>query len=210
MRKHLQIPTDLDSTSLRVLKIRGTAQASRVNPQLANRLATASRSRLEEFAADVFINTDCRSSRTKDCGASPGYSLSVWAEFVDPAVLKEHHIDVVKTTALLGTSGAYELENKETPEQLALRVSNALFAQIDNRGCVDVMDQTLLVLLMACCPEQITKANVGKMLSSHTMQALRVIKQFLGVKFHIATDSADLIHLSCLGNGVGNVARNVT
>lgn len=211
VRKHLQIPTDLDSSQLRVLKIRGTAQASRVNPQLANRLATASRSKLEEFATDVFINTDCRSSRTKDCGASPGYSLSVWAEFVDPKQLKEKHVDLVRAVTVLGASGCYSAESKETPEALAVRVSNLLLDQIAHRGCVDAMDQTLLLLLMACCPEQIIKANVGKTLAPHAVQALRVIKQFLGVKFHLAVDpSTDLVHVSCLGNGVGNIARNVT
>lgn len=207
IRKHLVVPADLGDDQLRVAKIRGVAHSAKVNPQMANRVATQARSELEKFAPDVFINTDCRSSKTGDAGSSPGYGLTLWAELVNPEQAK--HQAIVQIASVTGASGTYVKD--DTPEGTGLRVSRALFAQIANHGSVDITHQSLMIMLMALCPEQVVRVNFGKTLSEHAIGTLREVKEFLGITFKIASDSqTKIINLTCVGNGVGNFARKVT
>ena len=210
VRKHLTIPTDLDNCELRVLRIRGVAQSSRVNPQLANRVATQARTDLEKFATDVFINTDCRSSRTRDAGESPGYGLSLWCELVDPKLAETTHSDKLPPTSVLGVAGAYQDADSDSPENIGSRVSKMLLKQIALKGSIDVFNQSLVIMLMATSPEEAVRCNVGMELSKHAIGTLRVVDQFLGVRFNITRSPSGQVLLACVGNGVGNFARKVT
>jgi len=211
IRKHLMVPSEFDNCELKALRIRGLAQSSRVNPQLANRVATKARSILEEIAADVFINTDCRSNRTKDAGNSPGYGLTLWCELVDPKLAETTHADTLPIASVVGTSGVY-VDEKDSPEALATRVAHDLVKELKQRGSVDHFHQSLIILLMANCPEEVVRANIGLVLSEHAVGTLRVVHQFLGVQFNItpSKEHHGCILISCVGNGVGNFARKVT
>jgi RNA 3'-terminal phosphate cyclase-like protein len=209
VKRHLEIVKDLHNEDLKVLRIRGVAQGSRVNPQLINRLASASRSVLEEYSSDVFVQTDSRSSRTKDCGNSPGYSLTLWAELVSPESIKQEHTVKLSIAGILSANGCYAVK-EDSPEVLAKRVSLELLNQIKSRSSVDSVDQSLLISLMATSQQVVIKANFGIELSEHAQEMLRLVKRFLGVSFQLSQTHAGLIQISCLGNGVGKVSRNVT
>ena len=210
VRKHLQVPRGLDSTKLRVLRVRGIVQASRINPQIANRVATRSRALLENYASDVYVNNECKSNRNKDAGLSPGFGLTMWCELVDTDILQVNQANKVPTSSFVGVSGAFKSDEEDSPEDFAARITDLMLKQVSLRGCVDASHQSLLVLLMATCPEEIAKANLGRKLGKHVIGVLRLIKEFLHVQFKLSTEEDGFIMATCVGNGVGNFSRTVT
>ncbi|KAJ3087591.1 hypothetical protein HK100_008319, partial [Physocladia obscura] len=66
------------AAGLGVRRIRGIAYATRVSPQLANRVVASARALLTRYIPDVFLYADVY--RGQEAGLSPGYGLSLVAE----------------------------------------------------------------------------------------------------------------------------------
>lgn len=75
---------------------------------------------------------------------------------------------------------------------------------------MDTNHQSLMMMLMVLCPEDVSKLRVGK-LSAFSVQTLRHLRDFFGIMFKITPDPANsTVLLSCLGVGYKNVARRST
>ncbi|KAJ3077405.1 rRNA-processing endoribonuclease [Podochytrium sp. JEL0797] len=71
-------PVMLTDPGLGVKRIRGIAYATRISPQMANRVVDASRSLLSRFIPDVYLYTDVYKGH--ESGKCPGYGVSLVAE----------------------------------------------------------------------------------------------------------------------------------
>jgi RNA 3'-terminal phosphate cyclase-like protein len=89
---------------------------------------------------------------------------------------------------------------------VGLAASAALLEQIRDGGTVDATHQPLMLLLMALCPEDVSRVRTGP-LTSHTERLLRLIRDYLGVTFQIKQDLEDSsVLLSCRGSNLRNIA----
>lgn len=68
-----------------IKRIRGIAYATRVSPQMANRVMDAARGLLTRYIPDVYIYTDVY--KGPESGKSPGYALTLVAESTTDALL---------------------------------------------------------------------------------------------------------------------------
>jgi RNA 3'-terminal phosphate cyclase-like protein len=173
-----------------VRKIRGVAATTRVSPQVANRMIEAARGQLNTFIPDVYIYSDV--FKGEEAGRSSGYSLFLQAE--------------TTTGAVVSADGVGQAE--QPVEDMALYVTRQLLKQIQRPGMVDQSHQWMLIILMALCPEDLSKAVLGP-ISPHAQVLLEDIKVFLGVTFKARQDfpKRDFTTLSCIGAGFGNVNR---
>eukprot|EP01130_Rhizamoeba_saxonica_P016513 TRINITY_DN764_c0_g1_i1.p1 TRINITY_DN764_c0_g1~~TRINITY_DN764_c0_g1_i1.p1 ORF type:complete len:359 (+),score=66.74 TRINITY_DN764_c0_g1_i1:43-1119(+) len=172
-----------------IKNIRGIVYTARMSPQVANRIREVAKGVLLEHVNNVFIYTDHH--KGKDAGLSPGYGLSLVAESTTGTLL---------TVEKMGEGG-------QIPEDLGEYCANLLLHEILRGGCVDTLHQSIMLLLMALGPEDVSILRVGK-LSPYTIEYLRNIKLFLGVQFSIETDpETKSVILSCRGSGYGNIAR---
>lgn len=64
----------------KIKRIRGVCSGSRVNPSILNRIITSARGIFNDYLPDVYIYTDFHKGGNKE-GSSPGYSISLIAEF---------------------------------------------------------------------------------------------------------------------------------
>ncbi|KAJ8331538.1 hypothetical protein QVD99_001807 [Batrachochytrium dendrobatidis] len=78
-----------------IKRIRGIAYATRMSPQMANRVVEAARGILTRYIPDVYIYTDVY--KGQESGKSPGYALSLVAEST--------------TQALVSSECAYQVRN---------------------------------------------------------------------------------------------------
>lgn len=179
-----------------VKRIRGVAYATRVSPQIANRIVDSARGVLNKFIPDVYIYSD--HFRGPDSGASPGYGLSLVAETTSGCCLGAERTAVPDDGATL-------------PEEIGACAAKRLLQDLKHGGCVDSTNQWVLLLFMALCPEDVSRCRLGK-LSDFTMAYLRLLQQLLGVTFKLRPDSETLtptIIASCRGAGFSNIARGV-
>jgi len=70
----------------------------------------------------------------------------------------------------IGAAGA-------VPEEIGKEAALLLIDEIVKRGCVDTSMQSLVLLFMALCPEDISKVRLGP-LSDYTIQYVQHLKQF--------------------------------
>lgn len=176
----------------RIKRIRGIAYATRVNPQTANRMVESARSLLNHFIPDVYIYSDVY--RGAESGNSPGFGLSLVAE---------------TTTGALFSSDAVA-KGGETPEDIGLMSAKLLYHEISLGGCVDTVNQWIILLLMCLGPEDVSKIRLGK-LSPMTIQFLRDLRSVFGTTFKIKTDSKNKsVVMTCLGIGYVNVNKKAT
>eukprot|EP00003_Mantamonas_plastica_P000626 TRINITY_DN1049_c0_g1_i1.p1 TRINITY_DN1049_c0_g1~~TRINITY_DN1049_c0_g1_i1.p1 ORF type:complete len:379 (-),score=97.12 TRINITY_DN1049_c0_g1_i1:1157-2233(-) len=183
-------PVDLNDFG-RVKRIRGIAYATRVSPQMSNRVVDASRSILTKFLPDVYLYTD--QYKGTESGLSPGFGLSLVAE---------------STTGAL-YSGEYMAEGTEMPEDVGKRASMALLQEIQRGGFVDTLCQSMMLLFMVVCPEDVSRIRLGK-LSRYTVLHLRQLKDFFGVQFNVKADKeTGSVVMSCVGVGYVNLAKKI-
>ncbi|KAJ3345523.1 hypothetical protein HDU83_004030 [Entophlyctis luteolus] len=76
--KSLRAATLLMDPGLGVRRIRGIAYATRISPQMANRVVDAARGLLSRYIPDVYLYTDVY--KGAESGKSPGYGVSLVAE----------------------------------------------------------------------------------------------------------------------------------
>ncbi len=185
------VPCNLVDAGL-VKRVRGVAYCAKVSPQFANRVVTAARGLLNRLLPDVYVHTDHYKGAAG--GDSPGYGLTLVAESTTGCMLS---IDVHAEEGVL-------------PEDIGERGSALLLEEVRRGGCVDTVGQSLVLLLMALGPEDVSRVRVGQ-LSPHAMHTLRLIRDALGVTFKIRADpETESVMLSCLGSGCKNLARSST
>jgi RNA 3'-terminal phosphate cyclase-like protein len=184
-----------------VKRIRGVAFTERVSPQAANRMVDAARGVLNPLLPDVYIFTDHRSG--KAAGASPGFGLSLVAETTTGCALGADGVAARGS----GEGGAGE---PDTPDEVGVRVAEALLAEIAASGAVDGSHQALALFLCAVGPDALASVTLGRLAPS-AVRLLRDLRDFLGVTFNLEPRAEDgTVVASCVGLGIGNVARPVT
>lgn len=62
---------------------------------------------------------------------------------------------------------------------------------------------------MALTPEDVSRVKLGP-LTQHTIETLRLLKDFFGVVFKITQHRDETVTLACLGSGFKNTSRQVT
>jgi RNA 3'-terminal phosphate cyclase-like protein len=129
----------------RIKRIRGIAYSTRVSPQNSNRMVESARQLLNEFIPDVFIYSDVY--RGAESGKSPGFGLTLVAESTSGALV----------------SAEIVAEAGQTPEDIGLTAAKALYREISLGGCVDSVNQWLVLLYMGLCPEDVCKVRLGKL-----------------------------------------------
>lgn len=96
-----------------------------------------------------------------------------------------------------------------SPESIGLRAARLLLQEVKHGGCVDSTNQWLALLLMALCPEDISRLRLGK-LSQFSVSYLRLLRDVFDVTYKLSTDSSTLtptVLVSCRGIGWTNLSR---
>ncbi|EGG15129.1 RNA 3'-terminal phosphate cyclase family protein [Cavenderia fasciculata] len=173
----------------KIRRIRGISYATRVSPAIPNRVLDSAKGILLQFTPDVYISSDIY--KGAEAGSSPGYGLTLVAE----------------TTTGCCLSAECMASEGEIPEDLGQRTANLLLEEILNGGCIDSNNQSLALLFMILCPEDVSKVRLGR-LTPYTIEYIRHLKEFFGVTFKIeADDETKTIIFTCLGIGYKNLAR---
>ena len=190
-------PVALDGVGL-VKRVRGVAYCTRSAPALANRCVAAARGPLNRLLADVRVTTDAAARR--DCFPSPGFGCCLVAETLDDRVL----------CADLDAHGyRTEAGDRPTPEDLGEAAAFVLLGEVNRGGVCDDHGQPLLFTLMALGPEDVSSAVTGP-LTDRAVGRLRLIRQFLGVRFKLTRNGDATVRSACLGAGYQNFAKPVT
>ena len=197
----------------KIKRIRGIAYATRISPQTANRVVENARKELMGYIPDVYIYTDVY--KGPESGLSPGYALTLVAESTQGVLLSAETAYHPRATTDkkkkedLTEEVEKHLKNVyafETPEDLGERTAKLLLKEIGSGGCVTSCVQWLALLFCALCPEDVVKVRVGK-LTPFSIQYLRDIKTFLGVKFQAEGSDDDTVLMTCLGSGYVNMSK---
>ncbi|CAM9679372.1 unnamed protein product [Discosporangium mesarthrocarpum] len=184
-------PIDFTDPGL-IKRVRGNAYCTKVSPQIANRVAESSRGLLNRLLPDVWVHTDHHSGRTG--GESPGFALSLVAQSTTGVLLS------VEAAAEKGT----------LPEDLGVLGSKLLLEEIRDGGCVDSAHQSLTMLLMVLCPEDVSRLRIGK-LTQYSVKYLRHLRDFFGAYFRLKPDpDTSTVLVSCQGIGFKNMSRGAT
>ncbi|KAI9204732.1 RNA 3'-terminal phosphate cyclase domain-containing protein [Polychytrium aggregatum] len=199
-----------------IKRIRGIAYATRISPQMANRVVDAARSLLTRYIPDVYVYTDIY--KGAESGLSPGYALTLVAESTTDVLLssecafqpRKRTLASSDTEDEAGPNLSTHLANDytfPTPEDLGVRTARLLLQEIRKRGCVDSVTQWLWLLMLALGPEDVSKIRTGP-LTPFTIQYLRDIKTILGVTFKIKPDpETHTVLLTCVGIGHVNLNK---
>lgn len=190
----------LDFTnSGRIKRIRGVASATRVSPQMANRMVEAARGILNRYIPDLYLFADVY--RGEEAGKSPGFGLSLVAS---------------SNTGSLHCSECISKPG-QTPEEVAVDAAKMLLTEIATRGCIPRTHQSMTLLLMALGPQDVGKARFGQ-LTPQAIVTLRDLRQFMGITFQLkshrheltrtlaneeaAGDFVEEIVVSCIGGAI--------
>ncbi|KAJ6750463.1 hypothetical protein OIU85_001040 [Salix viminalis] len=186
-----------------VKRIRGVTFSTRVSSQFENTMIHAARGIFNHLLPDVHIFTDHKAG--PQAGNSPGYGISLVAETTSGCFISA---DTAVSHARV-EDGGVEDEKAElmSPEDVGEQIASVLLQEIEQGGVVDTTHQGLLFLLCALCGQDVSKIRVGKLIP-HGIEVLRLIKDFLGVKFVIKPDpSTGTVILKCVGSGLKNLSR---
>ncbi|KAI5603033.1 hypothetical protein POPTR_001G216400v4 [Populus trichocarpa] len=186
-----------------VRRIRGVTFSTRVSSQFENTMIHAARGIFNHLLPDVHIFTDHKAG--PQAGNSPGYGISLVAETTSGCFISANTAVSYARTE----DGGMEDEKGELmpPEDVGEQIASVLLQEIEQGGVVDTTHQGLLFLLCALCPQDVSKIRVGKLIP-HGIEVLRLIRDFLGVKFVIKPDpSTGTVILKCVGSGLKNLSR---
>ncbi|KAK0558009.1 hypothetical protein OC846_000001 [Tilletia horrida] len=150
----------------RIRRIRGIASAMRVSPQMANRMIDVARSVLNRYIPDLFLFSDV--FKGDESGKSPGYCISLVSTSTTGAL---HCAECISQPGAV-------------PEDIALKASRSLLAEISTRGCIDRAHQSHVLALMALGPQDVGKVRIGA-LTPQSVQMMRDIQEALGVTFKV-------------------------
>lgn len=200
--------------SSKIKRIRGVALATRVSPNIANRIIDKAKGLLLQFLPDVYIYSD--HLKGKSSGKSPGFGLSLVAETISG--------NFYTGEAYSNPSGSDK--GPSLPEDVAQEAVYNLFEEIYRGGCVDSHNQGLVCLYMALGQTDISKVQFGP-LSPFAIQFLKLMKQFLQVTFKLELENeisseenqdtrisgdnlkkgCEKIVATCLGTGFSNLSK---
>ncbi|CAK8695629.1 unnamed protein product [Clavelina lepadiformis] len=190
----------------KIKRVRGMAYATRVSPQITNRLVDSSRAILNSFVPDVYIYTDHR--KGVQSGNSPGFGLCLYAETTSGHILSAE------------ASTARSMSDMPlVPEDLGRLAANRLMEEIHQGGLVSSSSQYLAALFMALGDQNVGKIVMGS-LTPYTIQFMRHLRDFFGVmfKFDIITPDPDelggrqgasKVLLTCVGVGFSNISKTI-
>ncbi|GAB4842281.1 hypothetical protein Ancab_012250 [Ancistrocladus abbreviatus] len=191
-----------------VKRIRGVSFSTRVSVQFEKRMIQSARGIFNLLLPDVHIFTDHKAGQ--QAGNSPGYGISLVAETTSGCFISA---DTAVSYGQREETGELEdEENKDLapPEDVGEQTASVLLEEIEQGGVVDSTHQGLLFLLCALCPQDVSKIRVGR-LSPYGIETLRLIRDFLAVKFDIKPDpSTGTVILKCIGCGLKNLSRKIS
>ncbi|XP_023212195.1 RNA 3'-terminal phosphate cyclase-like protein [Centruroides sculpturatus] len=188
----------------KVRRIRGVAYATRVSPQMANRMVDAAKGILLKFLSDVYVYTDhCKG---KHSGKSPGFGICLVAETTEGAFLCAE--------AISNPSGSDK--GPSVPEDIGKKAACLLLEEIYRGGCIDSSNQSLAALFMALGQVDVSKVITGP-LSPYMIQFLRHTRDFLQVIFKMEVQhqeneniGTEKVLLTCVGIGFTNLSKAQT
>lgn len=178
----------------KVKRVRGVAVASRVSPQMSNRLIDTSKGMLLQFLPDVYIYSDHNKGKTS--GLSPGFSLSLSAETSEGCIYTASAVSNSKGSGL----------GPSVPEDVAKDATHVLLGEIQRGGCVDSICQSLAITLMAFNQKDISTVRFGAF-TTYTIHFLRHIKEFCGLTFRLESSDNGEVVATCSGMGYKNLSR---
>ena len=196
----------------KVKRIRGIAFATRVSPQIANRMVTEAKGILLKYIPDIYIYTD--HLKGPKSGKSRGFGLSLWAE---------------TTTGVFYTGDAVShafgsgRETEAVAEDIAKEATHSLLNDIFRGGAIDTLNQGLSALFMAFGQRDLSKVEFGP-LSPYSIQLFRHIKTFVELSFKLETKKTETsqdfeeeykkgsgkVIAACIGIGFTNLSKTVS
>nr|XP_033781473.1 RNA 3'-terminal phosphate cyclase-like protein isoform X1 [Geotrypetes seraphini] len=186
----------------KIKRIRGVAYSVRVSPQIANRIVDSARSILNKFIPDIYIYTD--HLKGDNSGKSPGFGLSLVAETTEGSFLSA---ELASNPQGQGTA--------VLPEDLGKNCAKLLLEEIYRGGCVDSVNQILVLLFMTLGQQDVSKVLLGP-LSPYTIEFLRHLRSFFQIMFKIETKSyeeemkgGEKVLMTCVGTGFFNLSKTV-
>ncbi|XP_075452959.1 RNA 3'-terminal phosphate cyclase-like protein isoform X1 [Ascaphus truei] len=186
----------------KIKRIRGVAYSVRVSPQISNRIVDSARSVLNRFIPDIYIYTD--HLKGANSGKSPGFGLSLVAETTEGYFL----------SAELASNPPGQ-GDIVVPEDLGTNCAKLLLEEIYRGGCVDSVNQSLVLLLMTLGQPDVSKILLGP-LSPYTIEFLRHLRSFFQIMFKIESKTCDEDRkggekalLTCVGIGFSNLSRTI-
>ncbi|KAL2934484.1 putative RNA 3'-terminal phosphate cyclase-like protein [Bienertia sinuspersici] len=190
-----------------VKRIRGVSFSTRVPVQHENSIRIAARGIFNHLLPDVHIFTDHKAGA--QAGNSPGFGVSLVAETTSGC-----YISADTAISYPRKEETAEMEDEKvdlkSPELVGVEIASALLSEIEQGGVVDSTHQGLLFLLCALCPQDVSKIRVGQ-LSPYGIEVLRLVRDFLGVKFAIKPDPlTGTVILKCIGCGFINLSRKLS
>jgi len=192
----------------KVRRIRGVAFATRVSPQITNRMVDVSKGLLLNYIPDIYIHTD--HLKGKHSGKSPGFGLCLVAETTD---------GVFYTGEAISNPSGAEGSETSVPEDVATKATYALFEEIYRGGCVDSIAQGTAALFMAFAENDLSKVTLGP-LSPYTIHLLRHMRDILSLTFKLDVDptqqqsglktGSSKIRAACVGIGFTNLSKTIS
>lgn len=147
-----------------VKRVRGICYASKVSVNFIGRAIAGAREVLNSFLPDVWVHSEYSKGGS---GGDGGMGISLWAE---------------GNAGNIWTGEAHGAMGEELGKEAAL----ALLEEVMQSGVVDTHSQGFLLMLMALSGGKPSRAVLGR-LSPHTVITLRLIREFFGVTFLIAS-----------------------
>ena len=115
------------------------------------------------------------------------------------------------------------------PEDIGLKATRQLLAEVNKGGCVDRKHQTLVIMFMVLGSEDVGRCRMGEPTprtyahsfqflghnnkTTHRIQFLRDVQTFFGTSFKIVEDSSlpgcSQLLYSCYGTGYVNANRTL-
>jgi len=130
---------------------------------------------LNRYIPDLYVFSDLY--RGEDGGKSSGYSLSLLTVSTTGAIHSGSFVSQPQG------SKDFDVE-KNTPENVANKAVKILLENLSLGGCIDRSHQSMVLLLMACGPEDVGRVLLGR-LTKHSITMLRDLKEVLGVVFKV-------------------------
>lgn len=175
-----------------VKRVRGLAVATRVSPQMSNRIIDTSKGMLLQYLPDVYIYSDSQKSKS----SSPGFSGTLCAETTEGCFY----------TASAASNPKGSGKGPSLPEELAKEVTYSLFEEIQKNGCIDSKFQSIAFTFMIFNAKDVSKVKTGE-LTTYSIHFLRHLKQFCGVTFNLDSSEFPLLTATCVGIGFTNINR---
>ncbi|XP_069620344.1 RNA 3'-terminal phosphate cyclase-like protein [Ranitomeya imitator] len=185
----------------KIKRVRGVAYSVRVSPQIGNRIVESARSILNKFLPDIYIYTD--HLKGANSGKSPGFGLSLVAETT------EGYFMSAELASSPQGQGATVL-----PEDLGKNCAKLLLEEIYRGGCVDSVNQSLVLLLMTLGQQDVSKVLLGP-LSPYTIEFLRHLRSYFQIMFKIESKTfeerkgAEKVLMTGVGVGYSNLSKTM-